>query len=233
MKRNSRYHAEMPEGNSTPVDRHRGGAPSAVDEQSARTFRGLRNLAERITPWLVDVGSWVFGGLIAVNLVVISALVTVGPIDEAIRTSTAALAAALPLNVAGIVLLRLIKDINDVGLDDLTLREFQDAAFPDIDAYFPSPRERLAQHARRSRIALVYSLGIAGLSGALTVTGMAAAMWHMGRWIAFVLLFAVILSAALVTVVIAHALPPDSDAEKSLKQRYRERRLEGASRQRG
>ena len=154
MKRNSRYHAEMPEGNSTPVDRHRGGAPSAVDEQSARTFRGLRNLAERITPWLVDVGSWVFGGLIAVNLVVISALVTVGPIDEAIRTSTAALAAALPLNVAGIVLLRLIKDINDVGLDDLTLREFQDAAFPDIDAVLSfasreisSARETLAHRA--------------------------------------------------------------------------------------
>jgi hypothetical protein len=44
------------------------------------------------------------------------------------------------VNVAGIVLLRLIKDVTDVGLDDLALRAFQEAAFPDIEAYFPSPR---------------------------------------------------------------------------------------------
>ena len=208
-------------------------APPAVDEQSARTFRALRNLAERITPWLVDVGSWIFGGLTAVNLVVISALITVGPVDAAIRTSTAALAAALPLNVAGIILLRLIKDVNDVGLDDLTLRAFQDAAFPEIDAYFPSPVERASQHARRSRVALLYSLGIAAVSIALTVTGMAAAVWHMGHWIAFVLVSAVILSAVLVTVAIAHALPRESEAEKSLKLRYRERRMGSVNRQRG
>src|SRR6185503_7062419 len=112
----------MSEEKSPPADREQDSAPPAIDEPSARTFRGLRNLAERITPWLVDVGSWIFGGLTAVNLVAISALITVGPVDAAIRTSTAALAAALPLNVAGIMLLRVIKDVNDVGLDDLTLR---------------------------------------------------------------------------------------------------------------
>jgi hypothetical protein len=198
---------------------HQESAPQTVDERSARTFRGLRNLAATITPWLIDVGSWIFGGLTAVNLVVISALMTVGPVDAAIRTSTAALAAALPLNVAGIVLLRLIKDVKDVGLDDITLRSFQDAGFPDINAYFPSRRERASANARRSRVAILYSLGIATLSSALTLTGITAAVWHMGRWNAFVLVSAVILSAALVTVVIAHALPPQSDAERSLKLR--------------
>ena len=221
----------MSEGNSTPVEQYPEGAPP-VDEQSTRTFRGLRNLAEQITPWLVDVGSWIFGGLIAVNLIVLSALITVGPIDAAVRTSTAALAAALPLNVAGIVLLRLIKDVNDVGLDALTLRAFQDASYPDIDAYFPSPGERADQQARRSRVALLYSLGIAALSIALTVTGMSAAMWHMGRSIAVVLLAAAILSVALVGTAIAHTLPPDSDGERLLKLRYRARRIDSASRRR-
>ena len=123
--------------------------------------------------------------------------------------------------------------MNDVGLDDLTLRAFRDAGFPNIDAYFPSPPERTSRHARRARVALLYSLGIAALSLALTVTGMAAAVWHMGRWIAFVLLSAVILSAALVAVVIAQALPPESDAEKLLKLRYRERGIQSADHQRG
>ena len=153
--------------------------------------------------------------MIAVNLVVLAALITVGPLDAAIQASTAVLAAALPLNVAGIVLLRLIKDVKDVGLDEATLQAFQDAGFPDIDAYFPSPRERAAQHARRSRLALLYSLGIAALSAALTVTGVAAAVWHMGRWIAFVFLAGVFLSVALAGIVVAHTLPPKSDRESS------------------
>ena len=54
-------------------------ASSSVDERSARTFEGLRNLVARVTPWLIDVGSWIFGGLTAINLIVISALITIGP----------------------------------------------------------------------------------------------------------------------------------------------------------
>jgi hypothetical protein len=137
------------------------------------------------------------------------------------------------LNVVGIILLRLIKDVSDVGLDDLTLHAFQDAGFPEIDAYFPSPGERASQHARRSRIALFYSLGIAALSIALTMTGMAAAVWQLGHWIAVVLFAAVILSAIVVTVAIAHALPPESGAEQSLKRRYSERRIDDGNRRRG
>jgi hypothetical protein len=192
-------------------------ASSSVDERSARTFEGLRNLIARVTPWLIDVGSWIFGGLTAINLVVISALITVGPVATAIKISTAALAAALPLNVAGILLLRLIKDLKEVGIDGLTLRAFQDAGFPQIDAYFPAPRERAIQHARRSRVALLYSMGIAALSIALTLTGMAAALWHLGQWIALILVSSVVLSAALVTIAIAQGLPPESEAEKRLR----------------
>jgi hypothetical protein len=184
----------------------------------------LSYLLERTTPWLVDVGSWIFGGLMAINLVVISALITVGPVDAAIRMSTAGLAGALPLNVTGIVLLKLIKDVKDLRLDDLTLQSFQEAGFPDIDAYFPLPQQRAFHQAKRTRVALVYASGIAVLNIALTVTGVAAALWHMGRWIAFVLLSTVALSVFLVAMVFAQSLPPESDAEKALKARYRESR---------
>jgi hypothetical protein len=169
---------------------------------------GLRNLAERIMPWLIDVGSWIFGGLTAVNLVVLAALLTVGPVDAAIQASSAALAAALPLNVAGIVVLRLIKDVKGIGLGEATLRAFQDAGFPGIDTHFLSPDDRAAQHARRSRRALFYSLGIAALSAGLTVLGVAAALWHMAGWIASIFLAAVAVSAALAGIVVAHPLSP-------------------------
>jgi hypothetical protein len=222
----------MPEENSRPAGRHQESTLPTVDEQSARAFRGLHGLAGKTAPWLIDVGSWIFGGLTAVNLVVISALLTIGPADAAIRAATAALAAALPLNVAGIVLLRLIKDVKDIRLDDLALQAFQDAGFPHIETYFPSPREKRSQHARGSRVALLFSLGLAALSAGLTMAGLGASLWHMGRWIAFVFLAAIILSVVLVTLGIALALPPESDAEKSLKRRYVERRFEGTGRQR-
>jgi hypothetical protein len=60
-------------------------------------------------------------------------------------------------------------------------------------------------------------MGIASLSIALTVTGIAAALWHLGQWIALVLVSSVVLSAALVTIAIAQGLPPEPDAEKRLQ----------------
>jgi MFS family permease len=154
----------------------------------------------------------------------ISALLTVGPVDTAILTSITALAIALPLNIAGIFVLRLIKDINDVGLDDLVLRSFKAAGFPKIDAYFPPAAIRTSMHQRGATLALSWSLGILTFSVALTLTGLVAAVWHMRWWIGVILMAVVLLSTALVVVVIAHALPPETDAEKELKKRYAESR---------
>jgi len=112
-----------------------------MDDQAERSMKSLGNLVEKVTPWLLDVGSWIFGGLMAVNLVVIASLITVGPVDSGIQVSMTALVCALPLNVAGIVLLRLTKDVSDIRLDDLTLRVFQEAGFPEIETYFPSPQQ--------------------------------------------------------------------------------------------
>jgi len=193
-------------------------------DQSRRAMQGLASLIERIAPWLVEVGSWVLGGLIALNLVVIAALITVGPVDAAVLISVTAFACALPLDVAGIVLLRLIKDAQDIGIDDLTLQAFQEAHFPDIEAYFPPARERAALARRRGRIALAYALGIAALSVALTLTGLVASLWHMAPWVAEVFAATVTLSAILLVVAFAHSLPPESAAEKELKRRHREQR---------
>ena len=160
----------------------------------------------------------------AFNLVVIASLITVGPVDAAILTSITAFACALPLNVAGIFLLRLVKDMKDIGIDDIALQAFQEARFPDIAAYFPPARERKALRQRGSRVALGYSLGIAALSMALTLTGVVAALWHMAWWIGVALAAVVVLSAVLVMVAIAHSLPPESEAEQELKRRFKEQR---------
>jgi len=176
-----------------------------VDERARQSLDAIDTLLERTTPWLSEIGSWIFGGLVAVNLVVISALLTVGPVDAAVRFSVTLFACALPLNVAGIVVLRLTKDLIDLGIDDLARKAFKESGFPDIDAHFPPASTREAVLKRRAGVALRYSLAIAAVSTALTVAGLVAALWHMAWWIGSVLLVMAVLSAGVVVVAFAHA----------------------------
>jgi hypothetical protein len=188
-----------------------------VDERARQSLNAIGRLLDRTTPWLSEIGSWIFGGLVAVNLVVISSLLTVGPVDVAVRLSVTVLACALPLNVAGIVVLRLTKDLMDLGVDELAQQAFKESGFPEIDAYFPAAPERATVLNRGTGVALRYSLAIAALSGVLTLAGLVAALWHMAWWIGSVLLVMAALSAGLVLLVFAHAQPPDSAREKTLK----------------
>ncbi len=176
-----------------------------MDERAQQSLDALSGLLDRTTPWLSEVGSWVFGGLVAANLVMISTLLTVGPVDAAIRLAVAAFACALPLNVAGIVVLRLSKDLTDFAVDDQALQAFRESGFPDIETYFPPPTERAALLKRRSALALRYSLAIAAIGAALTFAGLVSALWHMGQWIGFAFLAAAALGASLVLVAFAHA----------------------------
>lgn len=179
-----------------PIDRRPVGRPGAAPGRarqagavpdpgtpSSAAVRGFGGLVERITPWLFDVGTWVFGGLIAFNVVVISALLTVGPVDTAIKVSITAFGSALPLTVAGMCVLRLVKDMKDVGLDDLKVQAYRDAGYPDAEAYFADPQERRLQRSKRAVVALWYALGIATASIVLTVIGIVASLWYMAWWI--------------------------------------------------
>lgn len=187
------------------------------------SINALARLVEWITPWLVEVGSWAFGGLIALNLVVIAALLTVGPVDRAVLIAVSAFAYALPFDIAGIVLLRLIKDVQDIRIDDLTLQAFQEAHFPHIEAYFPAARERATFTKRRARIALAYVFVIAVVSTGLTFTGLVASLWHMAPWVAKSFVATAGTSVLILVAVMVHSLPPHSQAERDLRRRARAR----------
>jgi len=188
-------------------------------ELSRRSSNALAHMIEGIAPWLMAVGSWAFGGLIALNLVLLAALITVGPVDREVLTATIAFACALPFDVEGLVLLRLTKDLPDIRVGDLALKAFQEERFPDIEAYFPPAHERESLSLRRARISLAYAFAIAALSTGLTLTGVAASLWHMAPWVGEAFLTTVGLSVLLLAVVVAHSLPPQSEAEKGLKQK--------------
>lgn len=178
----------------------RGPTPD-LREQTQRASDAMGVLLERMTPWLFDIGTWVFGGLTAFSLLVVSALLTVGPKDAAILVSISALACALPLNVAGICVLRLVKDMKEVGVDDLTLQAFKDAGYPEVGSYNPPAGEREAREKRRRDTALWCSLGIATCTVVLTVTGLTAALWYMAWWIGVLVLLVALASVGLLAIV--------------------------------
>jgi hypothetical protein len=184
-------------------------------EESKQAIKGLDNLVQKIAPWLFDVGSWIFGGLIAFNLFLTAALITVGPVDVATLISIIAFSSALPLNVTGIFLLRLVKDVQDIGIEELTLQSFKDAGFSDIETYFPPTQEREFQRNRRSNLTLAYASAIAALSVGLTLTGFVAALWHLAWWVALIFLVVVALSVALAAAIVAHTLPAESNHKRN------------------
>jgi hypothetical protein len=154
--------------------------PTANDTW-ARTVAGLVKLGERITPWLLDLGNWIFGALIAFNLLILSALLTVGPVDTSVLIATAAIALALPPDIAGFLLLRLAADIKSVDLEQVATQTFVEAGFKTKDrgpAQGPDEAEQ-----RRARVVLRYSYALLALTVVLTFIGVTAALWHMAWWI--------------------------------------------------
>ena len=209
------------EDDSTPLD---------FEAQARSSLKGVNNLVANITPWLIEIGDWVFGGLGAFGLVMLATLITVGPVDPVVLFATATFAVALPLNLVGIVLLRLIKGTKDLSIDELAFKAFQAANFPNIEAYFPSLQERASLEKRRSRVTLIYCWSILVLSTFLTLAGLVAALWHMAWWTAVALIVATILGVLLVAVAIANAMPPVSQAEKALRARRSRQRSERTER---
>jgi hypothetical protein len=184
----------------------------------------------RTNDWLTEVGAWVFGGLLALNLVLVASLLDVGPVDTAILISICALGCALSVNAVGIVLNRLVKDIKYVEVAERLpiLQELSEAESSEIEALYPHSEEREPFRKRRSTMALWSSLGLATLSGALTTIGLVAALWYMAWWVGVAGLVTAVLSATLIGVVFVTTKPPVSESDRVLIQRYVDRRTRQA-----
>ena len=211
----------MSQTDPAPADPHQETSRAAPQEQNKQNMKAFGKFVERITPWLFEVGSWSFGGLIAFTLLVVASLLTVGPVDPAIMVAMTAFALALPLDVAGLILLRLVQDLKRVGFEEEVVQVFHDVGFT-VGEQMASPTALESLRKRRTGIVLGDSLGILALSGLLTLTGMTAALWHMAWWIGVVFFAMVMISLAMVIVAIITIQPPGSQEEKEYKRRYRE-----------
>src|SRR6516165_7870847 len=114
----------MSQTDPAPVDPHQNISPAAAEAQNKQIMNAFGKLLESIAPWLLEFGSWIFGGLIAFILLVIASVFTIGPVDPAVTVSTAAFAIALPLNITGLFLLRVFQDLKNVKFEEEAAQAF-------------------------------------------------------------------------------------------------------------
>lgn len=211
----------MSQTDPTPVDPHQQISLAASEEQNKQIMNAFVKFVERIAPWLLEFGTWIFGGLIALALVVIASLFTVGPVDPTITVSTAAFAFALPMNVTGLFLLRLAKDLLHIGFEQEFAQAFQDVEGT-VREQIASPKTLESHRKRRTILFLAYSLVILALSSLLTLIGMIAVLWYIAWWIGVIFFVMVIISLVIVILAFVSSHPPESAEAKERKRHYRE-----------
>lgn len=194
----------------------------AAEAQYHQSMKAYSKLLEKGTPWLFDVGSWIFGGLIAFTLLIMSSLITVGPVDLYIKVAAAALALALPLDVTGLVLLRLVQDMKPVRFEQEVSQTFQEVGLTPDEMQIPSLTSLQALRIRGTQVALRYALGILTLSVFLTIAGMTATLWHMAWWIAIAFVAMVVISLLVALLAMATSQPPVSAEERQRRRQYRD-----------
>ncbi len=160
-------------------------------------WRALGRFVDRIAPWLLDAGIWIFGGLIAFDLLVLASLITVGPGSTAVMIAAAGFALALPLDLTGLFLLRLMKGLKGANFEDELAEAFQEVGY--VSDQIPAPTAFDALRKRRLTVVMRTSAAILALSGLLTLVGVTATLWYMAWWIAVG--FSVMVAAGCVVIV--------------------------------
>ena len=170
-------------------------------------WRSFEKFFDRIEPWLFDLGVWFFGSLLAFNLLLLAALLNIGPVDRAVKAATTAFALALPLNVAGLFLLRVVRELKNVKLEDELAQAFLDAGFTGGGQIADSAALE-ALRRRRTQMVLGVSPLVLALSLILTLIGLMAALSHVAWWIAIAFLAMLALNLAVVVLAVAGLEPP-------------------------
>lgn len=166
----------------------------------------LNRTLEAAAPWLLDLGTWIFGALIGFDLIMVAALLTVGPVDRAVLISTAAFAVGLPPEVSAFVLLRIVRDLEENKIEQIAVQTFAEAGVDNVGDFLPvqePPSEGTL--ARRTMRVLTASYGLLGVSIASALVGITATLWHMGWWIAVAFLGVVAVTQFVVFRVIVQS----------------------------
>lgn len=153
-----------------------------------------------ILKWLYEVGGWIFTGLIAVALMIVLNLITVGIADRVLLVAGLVLAAALPLNLAGLWIVRYIQNL------DQALAEAKPpvARQPIEDESTVMVASAQIFSAKKRKFTNDIITIILALSVLLTLLGLSLALWHISGAVAIVFLLAILVGLLATLGVLAY-----------------------------
>lgn len=211
---NSSRHGRVASARRDAKQRRRGQGAAA----SGQVTQALTRTLQAAAPWLLDLGTWIFGALIAFAVLMLGALLTVGPVDRAMLISTAAFAVGLPPEVGAFLLLRLVRDLEENKIEQIATRSFEEAGVDNVDDFLPVEANRTeGTLARRMVRVLGASYALLGVSVGSAVVGISALLWHMGWWIAVAFLSVLVVMQFVVFRVILQ--PPKAPAKPAQQPR--------------
>lgn len=194
-----------PRDERTPID---------LEQRSKLREQVFGNLVEKLKPWLLEFGNWIFGGLIAFNLLIVATLINVGPVRPVLVVASAIFACVLPVNVLGLFSVKLVTDMNNLLIDDVVKQAFQEANIFDVEERFPTPAEKATVTKRRTDVGLRYSVRLAVLSAILTTLGIVAVLSYLAWWVAVIFFVMVILSLVIAMNIVGQLMRPETAVRK-------------------
>ena len=209
----------MSQANPAPTEPQKDVAYVAAQASLRQVEKASQEAFELTMPWLVDVGNWIFAGLIAFILVVMAPLIIAPSFDQALTIAVVMFALSVPLDLAGLVMLRLIQDMAHIGFSEEWARAFQEAGLP-MGEQLSSPQARETQRKKRAAIVVRYAFAVLALSVALTLACLTAALWHIAWWIGIVFLAMTVISLGIVIAAMATLGPRESPADRERQRRY-------------
>lgn len=150
-----------------------------------------------VLKWLYEVGGWIFTGLIAIALMIVQDLISLGPSDRALLIAAFALAAALPLNLTGLWIVRYIKNL-DLAVEEAKQYLAQNKAVDEDTVISLRSDDEAFSAAKKKFTNLVVTIVLA-LSVLFTLIGISSALWHIS-WAATIILLISLLAGLLTTL---------------------------------
>jgi ABC-type multidrug transport system fused ATPase/permease subunit len=185
-----------------------------LQEKIEQRRQVMTTLLDSLKPWLIEFGNWIFGGLIAFNLIFVAPLLTIGLNHIDLTVSIVAFVCALPLEISGLLLLKLTRDLNDIAIDDVVTQAFKGANIPEIEDHLPTTEQIQTNYKRRTEIGLRYSVWLSAASAFLTFLGMIAALWYIAWWVTVIFIIVSLLSLFITMNVATRIWRPDSDRKR-------------------
>jgi hypothetical protein len=175
--------AQMPSEPASPPTVPAFSNPSRLERRSGLMY-AMEKSQQIAARWLYELGGWIFGALIAAALMVLQDLIPLGSSDRITVFAALACALAIPLHIAGLVIVRYVRDLQQAAREIAMAQNLTEGR-----GLLSDTTLSLQIFSPAKRRAMDMAVSTALFLGALfTLIGVATALWRIS-WVVTLLFF--------------------------------------------